>query len=293
MSESATRPAADAGIHGSVLLVDDNPVTRSGLSLLLHHRGVTIYEASTAASAVRSALAHRPDVLVVDNRLGSPDDLTGIDVIDALHAQSFYPTWILYSGFMDFDLATAAGRRNAFCVISLPSLEVDTAVMKALAATRKGESGGWPTLPIGQLPTSPPTNAAKGAAWILAACDSKGDLPTFPQWANLVSTSERQMRDLYKQIGLEPQNVKSFMRLFRALGRAGGHVEDAIGEMTVGDFRTLQRLRDDAGLSDPTLTRVSLEQFLRIQTFIPIDHLALTTLRSLIATRNLPELFKR
>src|SRR5688572_1405143 len=126
MSDAADRSSAEADVHGAVLIVDDHPATLSGLSLLLRHRGVTIYEASTGAGAVRSALAHHPDVLVLDNRLGNPEEMTGIDVIDALHAQSFYPTWILYSGFMDIELAAAAGRRNVFSVIRLPSLELDT-----------------------------------------------------------------------------------------------------------------------------------------------------------------------
>jgi len=292
MSEAADRRAAETDAHGAVLIVDDDRASLSGLALLLQHRGVTIYEASTGAGAVQSALAHRPDVVVLDNRLGSPEDMTGIEVIDALHAQSFYPMWILYSGFMDVDLAADAGRRQVFSVIQLPSTDIDSAVMKALTATHRGEGGGWPVLPLGPTPSLPQRNAAKGAAWILHACDSLDDLPTFPAWASIVNTTERPMRDLYKQLGLKPEHVKSFMRVFRALARAGGHLEDAVGEMTVGDFRTLQRLRENAGLSDPTLIRVPLEQFLRVQTFIPTDHSVMTTLRSLIATRNLPQFFK-
>ena len=146
-------------------------------------------------------------------------------------------------------------------------------------------------MPVGPMPSVPQTNAAKGAAWILQACDSLDDLPTLPVWARWVNATERPMRDLYKQVGLQPEHVKSFMRFFRALTRAGGNLESAVGELTVGDFRTLQRLRDDAGLNDPTVTRVPLEQFLRIQTFIAFDHSVLVTLRSLIATRNVPKPF--
>jgi hypothetical protein len=101
------------------------------------------------------------------------------------------------------------------------------------------------------------------------------------------------MRDLYKQLGLQAEHAKSFMRLFRALTRAGGHLENAMGEITVGDFRTLQRLRDAAGLKDATVTRVPLQQFLRIQTFIPFDHSVVVTLRSLITTRNAAKPFDR
>jgi CheY-like chemotaxis protein len=294
MSEAADRRAAETGAHGAVLIVDDDRATLSGLSLLLQHRGITIYEASTGVGAVRSALAHRPDVLVLDNRLGSPEDMTGIDVIDALHAQSFFPTWILYSGLMNFELAADAGRRHVFSVIGLPSTEIDDAVMEALTATRRGEAGGWPLLPVGPLTGAPETNAGRGARWILAACDSPDDLPSFPAWAGFVDASDGRMRDLYKQMRLDPHQVKSFTRCFRALTRACGHVENAVAELTVGDARTLAHLQHEAGLNrPPAAVRIPLEQFLRTQTFVPADHALLTTMRSLIATRNLSAFLKR
>jgi CheY-like chemotaxis protein len=267
------------------------PGTLSSLSLLLRHRGVTVYEASTGSGAVRSALAHRPDVLVLDNRLGNPEDMTGIDVIDALHAQSFYPTWILYSGFMEFEIAADAGRRNVFSVIQLGSPSVDDAVMEALTATRRGQAGGWPSLPVGTPPTSP-TNPTKGAAWILVACDAPVDLTNFPEWASFAATSERRMRDLFKQLALDPQQVKCFMRVFRALAITRGHMGDAIAELSVADARTLKHLIDESGLSLRSVVRIPLEQFLRSQRFVPIDHAVLTALRSLIAIRSRAGLFK-
>ena len=292
MSKAGARLAADADARGSVLIVDDDPATLSGFSHLLQHRGITTYEASTADGAVRSALAHRPDVVVLDNRLGELGETTGVDVIDALHSRSFYPTWILYSGFMDYELATDAGRRNVFCVIRLPSDEFETAVMKALAATYEGQTEGWPLLPVGQLP-APQTNGGKGAVWILSACDSKDDLVNFPAWASLVGTSERRMRELYEQIALDPHLVKSFMRVFRGLTRACGHVEQAVAELMVGDSRTLKRLRERAGLSHPATVRIPFEQFLQTQTFVPVDHAMLAALRTLITARNRPDFLER
>lgn len=242
---------------------------------------------------MRSALAHRPDVLVLDNRLGKPGDMTGIDVIDALHVQSFYPTWILYSGFMEFDLAVDAGRRDVFRVVQLPSTDIETVVMTALTAVREGQAGGWPILPVGPLADKPQTNVARGARWILVACDSSDDLPSFPAWAVCVNASEGRMRDLYKQLKLDPHEVKSFMRWFRALTRARGHVEDAVAELSVGDERTLSQLRGAARLSEPKVARIPLEQFVRSQTFVAADHALVTTVRSLTATRNLPTIRKR
>lgn len=100
------------------------------------------------------------------------------------------------------------------------------------------------------------------------------------------------MRELFKQMALDPQRVKWFMRVFRALAKTRGHVENAVAELTVGDPRTLKHVRDDAGLNLPSLVRIPLEQFLRTQRFVPIDHSVLTALQSIIATRNLPESLK-
>lgn len=293
MSGAAHEIVVDAAPHGSVLVVDDDPRALWSFSQLLQLRGVTVYEASTGEGAVRSALAHRPDVMVLDNRLGKPGEMTGIDVIDALHSQSFYPTWILYSGFMELDLAADAGRRDVFRVVQLPSTDVENVVIEALTATREGQAAGWPILPVRQLTTSPNTNAGAGAGWILRTCDSLDDLASFRAWANFVNSNERRMRDVYSQLGLDPQLVKAFMRWFRAMARAHGDVESAIAEMTVGDPRTLKRLRDEAGLSHSSRLRVSLEQFLRTQTFVPVDHVLVKTLKSLTAMQNLPEFLKR
>jgi hypothetical protein len=166
--------------------------------------------------------------------------------------------------------------------------------MKALAAAREGTSGGWPILlPVSHLPTSPHTNAGTAAGWILITCDSSDDLASFPAWAAFVNTNERRMRDVYDQLGLDPKHVKSFMRWFRAMARARGHVASAIAEMTVGDPRTLKKLRNDAGLSHWSGVRISLEQFLRTQTLVPVGHTLVKTLKSLTAVRNLPEFLRR
>lgn len=66
-----------------VLVVEDEPALLRTLVLNLSHRG---YEVSTAVSgrgAVASAIAHPPDLLVLD--LGLPD-IDGIDVIEQIHA---------------------------------------------------------------------------------------------------------------------------------------------------------------------------------------------------------------
>ena len=65
----------------TVVLADDHAVVRAGLRALLERSGEfrVLAEAGDAETAVRSVLAHRPDVLVLD--LNMPGELTSLDAI--------------------------------------------------------------------------------------------------------------------------------------------------------------------------------------------------------------------
>ncbi|GGX39796.1 response regulator [Streptomyces fructofermentans] len=73
----------DQALHGpplSVLVADDNPVVRAGLSALLDaHPGVRVAAlASNGAEAVSAATRHRPDVILLDVRMPGTDGLTAL-----------------------------------------------------------------------------------------------------------------------------------------------------------------------------------------------------------------------
>jgi two-component system response regulator DevR len=59
-----------------ILLVDDHEVVRLGLKALLsrHPRFEVIGEAGSANEAVTKARVHKPDVVVMDIRLGGKSD---------------------------------------------------------------------------------------------------------------------------------------------------------------------------------------------------------------------------
>src|SRR3954451_24091700 len=65
----------------TIVLADDHAVVRSGLRLLLDQAGGlhVVSEAGDAASAVRTVLGHKPDVLVLD--LNMPGELTSLEAI--------------------------------------------------------------------------------------------------------------------------------------------------------------------------------------------------------------------
>jgi two-component system response regulator NreC len=72
----------------TVVLADDHAVVRAGLRALLERSGEfrVLAEAGDAETAVRSVLAHRPDVLVLD--LNMPGELTSLQAIPQLATAS-------------------------------------------------------------------------------------------------------------------------------------------------------------------------------------------------------------
>jgi len=75
-----------------ILVVDDEPQIRKFLRLGLEGNGYRVLEASSGADALREAVAHQPELVVLD--LGLPD-MEGFDVLRALREWSRAPVLVL------------------------------------------------------------------------------------------------------------------------------------------------------------------------------------------------------
>jgi len=81
---SINPPAGEQSIR--ILLVDDHPAVREGLTLLLAPEGIAVCAAaSTAAAALTHAETSCPDLALVDLSLGSED---GLVLVADLHARA-------------------------------------------------------------------------------------------------------------------------------------------------------------------------------------------------------------
>jgi DNA-binding NarL/FixJ family response regulator len=123
----------------TALLVDDHPVFRSGLAVLLNSAGLQVVaETSTGADAAELARQHRPDVVVMD--LGLPD-LHGVRATEQV-LQACPTTAVLIVTMYDDDTAVAralaAGARG-YVLKDAPPAEVVKAV--ALVAAGAGVMG--------------------------------------------------------------------------------------------------------------------------------------------------------
>lgn len=75
-----------------ILVVDDEPQIRKFLRLGLEGHGYGVHEAGTAEAALRAAVAHPPELVVLD--LGLPDR-EGFEVLSALREWSRAPVIVL------------------------------------------------------------------------------------------------------------------------------------------------------------------------------------------------------
>lgn len=87
-----------------VLVVDDEEQLARGLSVNLSARGYEVDVAGDGRSALESAVAHKPDVVVLD--LGLPD-MDGSDVIVGLRAWSTVPIIVLSARGQETDKIAA------------------------------------------------------------------------------------------------------------------------------------------------------------------------------------------
>ncbi len=94
------------------MLVDDHEVVRLGLKALIerHPDMEVVAEASSATDAVTKALAHKPDVVVMDIRLGGG---SGIDACRELTAQSPETKVIMLTSYAEDEMLFAAIRAGA------------------------------------------------------------------------------------------------------------------------------------------------------------------------------------
>jgi DNA-binding NarL/FixJ family response regulator len=100
----------------SVLIVDDHPVVRRGLRVLLEVQdGIEVAgEAGDSDTALALAAEHAPDVILLDLKLPGPD---GLSVLDALKARGSAARVLVLTSATEPALASRALRSGAAGVL--------------------------------------------------------------------------------------------------------------------------------------------------------------------------------
>lgn len=126
----------------SVLIVDDHEVVRRGLASLFADSAVRVCgEAATADEAVRQARKHKPDVVLLDVRLGEAD---GLEAVKRIRSAASAAKVVMLSAFDNptyVARAVAAGAHD-YLLKTISRADLIAAVKAAAAndpATRSGE----------------------------------------------------------------------------------------------------------------------------------------------------------
>ncbi len=120
----------------AVMIVDDHPAVREGLSSMLHVEPglATVALAASAREALAEAVRFRPAVVVVDYHLPDED---GLALCLRLKAGPTPPAVLLYSAFADDTLTVLAVIAGADGLVSKTADPDD--VVAAVAAVARGE----------------------------------------------------------------------------------------------------------------------------------------------------------
>ena len=126
-----------------VLLVDDDPLVRSGLRLMLAGAGQieVVGEAEDGRGVLAAVDAHRPDVVLMDIRMA---ELDGIAATRLLRSQPQPPAVLILTTFQADELVLSALRAGAagFVLKDTPPPEL----VRAIKAVHSGDSVLSPTV---------------------------------------------------------------------------------------------------------------------------------------------------
>jgi DNA-binding NarL/FixJ family response regulator len=164
---SVDRAAAEAPMSIRVVLVDDHPVVLEGIAQILRqHPGIEVVAAcSNGADAVAAVRAHRPDVLVLDLRMG---EMGGLEVLAALHEEQSPVRVLLLTATIDEDETMEAVRLGVRGIVlkETPPLQL----LDAIRDVHQGRKRLDPTLLTRTLERSVrlSTGAREAAAMLTA-----------------------------------------------------------------------------------------------------------------------------
>jgi DNA-binding NarL/FixJ family response regulator len=145
-----------------VLTVDDHEVVRAGVQTALASvDGIDVVgEASTADEAVEQALALRPDAVLMDVRLGSNEDLSGIDACRAVRSAHPETKVLMFSSYSERETVLAAIVAGASGYLTKHARRGE--LISAIRAVARGEVLLDPKitrLVVEQLQKGPPAGA--------------------------------------------------------------------------------------------------------------------------------------
>jgi CheY-like chemotaxis protein len=125
-----------------ILVVDDHEVVRAGLRTVFEDAGdlSVVGEAATAEEAVARAQTLRPDVVLMDVRLGAEGDADGIGACRAIRSDLPETQVLMFSSYGEREAVVAS--ILSCLALAVPSLHAAESEDRSGAATQVGSPGG-------------------------------------------------------------------------------------------------------------------------------------------------------
>jgi DNA-binding NarL/FixJ family response regulator len=225
--------ATVAGVTGSVrvIIVDDDPLVRAALAMILSHAaGVDVVgEAADGAEVLTAVDRYAPDVVLMDIRMPRVDGLTATEL---LRARPHPPEIIVLTTFDADEYVLRALRAGAggFLLKDTPPVEILRAVERVAA--------GEPIL-------SPSVTRQL----IAHVGDTDADARRHYARAQLARLSERE-REVALTVGRGRSNAEISAELFMSVATVKQHVSRILTKLDLNNRTQIALLAHDAGLAD-------------------------------------------
>ena len=121
-----------------ILSVDDHPLLREGIAMLIENQPdmVLVAQAATGREAIEQFRQHRPDVTLMDLRL---PDISGIDALSAIRSESPHACVVMlttFEGDVEIQRALEAGARG-YLLKTAPAKELVEVIRQTHAGKKR------------------------------------------------------------------------------------------------------------------------------------------------------------
>jgi ActR/RegA family two-component response regulator len=191
-----------------VLLADDDQGTLETVGLILRLAGFETCAALTGHGAIANATTFVPDVALIDLNL---PDISGVEVVRALRAQTLPPECLILTGFGTVCSAVEAMRLGAFDYLEKPLFEDEILDAVRQATTLRARLAG------GQPGDVEPHALTRWAEVIVRFVSSQEDAATIHGFGRSIGVSAGAFRNWCRTARLSPRRSLLFARALRAV----------------------------------------------------------------------------
>jgi DNA-binding NarL/FixJ family response regulator len=213
-----------------ILVVDDDPLVRAGLAMILDTAPdlILVGEAADGTEVARAVDAHHPDVVLMDIRMPKIDGLTATEL---LRVRPDPPEVIVLTTFQADEYVLRALRAGAsgFLLKDTPAAEILRAIHRVAA--------GEPIL-------SPAVTRQ-----LIAHVGTTGANARYRHARHTLATLSDRERDVATAVGRGRSNAQISDELFMSVATVKAHVSSILTKLGLNNRTQIALLAHDAGLT--------------------------------------------